>query len=628
MRAAPASLALQPNPRLPLQTSSTSSRTAVTLLSVLALFVEAAAPSRLAARELSRGEYDSCQATTEPAFRAAVEKITLDAFDKGLAGFDYRAAVADGWRTGGLDDIVDKRVDLAVAEVKSETSTGDTLKSIVNADTAKGLAEKVAERVYRSEAMKAAIETLAGSVGRDVGKRIELASQDASEPALACLQAFLGPRYGSAIARAVMSDAGRQLGVDVAKGSADLDAGSVIKNSSEGIAGAAILLVRRQLANMAARVGQRLVGSVLSRLVSVAAGGVGLVLIAKDLWDLSGGVFPIIATEMKSRDTKDKVQEELAKSIAEQVSEHVREIGAKSADRVVDIWQEFRRAHVKVIELAERSEPFKAYVDKLSPAELPRLDEVTGIILASEGEPGILKRLVDGTLADAVSKLPPPGMQIARETRSIEAALGWAALAGPQLARIAELGLYTRASPQDFSKASLDKTLSLGERLTILRVAGLKREVRDVLFDLEPADLKALARGLTEAELDTLARYLTGLQKEPREAVLKAVAARPARMAVIADQHVRDAILSSRDQAAAVNIMLREDPMLDPARFISDARAAWDGRIAPILVYEKHPASAYVGGGLGLLVALMLRRLFSPRRRRATPTAAGGNAKT
>lgn len=587
----------------------------VTALTVLALLAQAP-QQRAEARALSKTEYESCQATTEAAFRAAVEKITLDALNKGLADFDYKAAVQDAWRNGGLDTVVDNRVDAAIAEVQNETSTGDRLKSIVNGETAKGLAEKVAERVYRSDAMKTAIETLAGNVGKDVGKRIELASQDATEPALACLQEFLGPRYGTAIARAVMSDAGRELGLDASKGSADVNAGSVIKNSSEGIAGAAILLVRRQLANMAARVSQRLVGSVLSRLVSVAAGGVGLVLIAKDLWDLSGGVFPIIATEMKSRDTKDKVQDELAKSIAEQVGEHVHEIGTKSADRVVDIWQEFRRAHLKVIELAERNQPFKAYADKLSPAELPRLDEVVAVILASEGEPGILKRLADGTLAQAVSKLPPAAMQIARETRSIDAAIGWSALAGPELNRIVEWDIYTRAKPEDFSKASLAKTLALGERLTVTRVAGLKREVRDVLFDLEANDLKALARGLTEGELETLASYLTGLQKEPREAVLKAVAAQPARMAVIANARVRDGILSSRDQTAAVNMMLRNDAMLDPARFMEDARAAWDGRIAPILIYEKHPGSAYAAGGLGLVLLLTLRRLFRPRRKR------------
>lgn len=603
----------------------TRTRSLVSLAVVAALIADTAAPVAVSARELSRADYEACQGTTEQSFKAAVEQITLGAMTKGLADFDYKGAVADAWRQGGVDEIIDKRVDLAVAEVQNETSTSDRLSSNVSAETAKALAEKVAERVYRSEAAKGAIEALANSVGRDVGKRIELASQDASEPALACINAFLGPRYGTAIARAVGTDAGKELGVDTNKGAADLGTGAVLKQNSEGIAGVAVLLVRRQLANMAARISQRIVGTVLSRLVSVAAGGVGLVLIAKDVFSMWSGAFPLIASEMKSADTKGKVKDELAKAMAEQINEHVKEIASKSADRVLEIWQEFRRAHVKVVELAEKNAPFKSFVDKIGANELPRLDEVTALVLAGEGEAGIGKRLADGTFAEAVSKLPAPAMQIARETRSLEVALGWYGLAGNDTARVVELEIHRRAKPEDFTKASLAKTLALGDRLAVTRVAGLKRDARDVLFELEPNDLKALARALTETELDTLARYLTGLGKEPREAVMKAVAARPARMAVIGNERVRDAILTSRDQTAAVELMLRDDPVVDPKRLMGDLRAAWDGRIAPILIYEKHPSVAVIGAGLVLVLLLILRRLFRPRTPR--PAASSG-AKT
>ena len=37
-------------------------------------------------------------------------------------------------------------------------------------------------------------------------------------------------------------------------------------------------------------------------------------LIAKDIWDFRYGVLPIIATEMKSADTKEKVRAELARN--------------------------------------------------------------------------------------------------------------------------------------------------------------------------------------------------------------------------------------------------------------------------------------------------------------------------
>ena len=197
--------------------------------------------------------------------------------------------------------------------------------------------------------------------------------------------------------------------------------------------------MRRQLANMATRVGQRVVGSVLARLVSVVAGGVGLVLIAKDIWDLRNGVLPIIATEMKSKENKDKVQEELAKTFAEQISGHIQEIGAATADRVIEIWRDFRSAHAEALGLAERNPKFKAFIDSLTPAALPRLDEVVALLLAGEGEAGILRRLDDGTLSTAINTLPAPAMDIARETRSIDAGLKWSALAGSDLPKVVEL---------------------------------------------------------------------------------------------------------------------------------------------------------------------------------------------
>src|SRR4029078_877358 len=203
------------------------------------------------------------------------------------------------------------------------------------------------------------------------------------------------------------------IAIDPNKSAAEMSSSAVLRESSGGIAGAAVLLMRRPLAHIAARVGDRIVGSVLARLVSVVAGGIGLVLIAKDIWDLRNGVLPIIATEMKSKDNKDKVQEELAKTFAEQISGHIQEIGAATADRVIEIWRDFRSAHAEALGLAERNPKFKAFVDSLQPAALPRLDEVVALLLAGEGEAGILKRLDDGTLSTAINTLPAPAMDIA-----------------------------------------------------------------------------------------------------------------------------------------------------------------------------------------------------------------------
>jgi hypothetical protein len=587
-------------------------RLVTSAVAALSMTFTSIAPS-IAVAELSRADYENCQARDETAFKDALAAISTDALKRGVKSIDYPAVVADQWRRAGLDEVIDKRVDFAVDEVKSETSWSERLKSLANAEASQKLATAVAERVYRSDAVKVAMEDLATGVAREVGKSIEFASADATEPMLACLKAFLGPRYGTAIAQAVAGDASNDLAVDPSKGAGDVSAGAVLKQSQSGIAGATILVVRRQLANLATRVGQRLVGSVLSRLVSVAAGGIGIVLIAKDIWEFRNGVLPIIASEMKSKATKEKVQEEIANTISEQINEHVKEIAIASADHVVEIWQGFKRAHALVLKIAESNDAFRAFLNGVKPASLPRLDEVVSLLVASEGEPSVLKRLGDGSLNDAVHNMPVQALDIARETKSVATALAWTQLAGERLPAVIDHEIYRRAAPSDFSRASLDRVLVLDDRTAIARMAGISRQARDALLGLDTTEMKALAKSLSESELGTLASYLTGLQQGPREHVLRTVAAQPSKMQLLASVRVRDAIIASQDQTAATEMMLRSVTGFSPSAMLGDAVMAWEGRINPYLIWEKHPVGVALVGAFAVLLLMWMRRLFRRR---------------
>jgi len=568
-------------------------------------------------------EIDACKSQDEAAFTAAIRRVTTESLKNNLGTVDYDALVAEQWRKNKMGQLIDDRVDIAIAEVRQETSWATLLKSLAYKEQAQELATEVAERVYRSEAMKTAIADLATAVGLEVGGRIEQATRDAAEPALQCLQAYLGPRYGATISSIVRDDARQDFAGVPEGGGADISAGSVLRESSAGIAGAAILLVRRQLANLARSVGQRLVGSVLSRLVSVAAGGVGLVLIAKDLWDLRHGVLPIIANEMKSDASKDQVRAELAKSLAEQMQAHVDEIGKEAADRVVAVWRDFRSAHLKALELAEQNPEFRGFLDSVRQSDLGRLDEVVGIVLAGEGEAGILRRLKDGTLNDAVTALPEPAMEIARTTRSLEKALKWRALAGDSIGAVVDYGIYQDADPDTFSNYSLRRVLDLSDRVAVTRLASVNRDAREVLLELGNEPLQGLARSLTAPELATLSGYLTGLKREPRERVLRAVASSPAKMQVLASERVRSAVIASKDQSAAVDMMLRSDTALNPATVAADFRLAWDGRVSPLLLIDKHPLALAAIPLALIILALVLRRLFSARGRRRTASDTG-----
>jgi hypothetical protein len=565
---------------------------------------------------MTRADYEACQASDEQGFRRAVEGLTFRGLEKGLASLDHKAIVADEWRRGNMDEVIDREVDAAIGQVRDESSWVQLWSSLASRERAQELATTAAERVYRSDAVKKAIEQLATGVGKEIGKRIELAVVDTAGPATQCMQAFLGRRYGSTVANVVSADAGREYDIDPGKGAAQVTPGKVLIEGSGGIAGTVVLVVRRQLSRIAARIGQRIVGAVLSRLVSVVAGGIGLVLIAKDIWDFRHGVLPIIADEMKSRAAKDKVREEIARAISEQMGENLREIADKTAERVVEIWQGFRRAHAKVLDLADRSVAFKRFLDTVKPSDLARLDEVVALILGREGEAGVLRRLDDGTLAMAVTRLPPAALDIAREARSLEVALKWSAVAGDTLPLIVEYEVHRRSAPESFTKAGLQRLMGLQDRLAIARLAALEPGAREALLELERPALVRLARSLEEAQLASLARYLGGLDQASAKRVLSVVAQSPARMAELAAPRVREAIITSRDQAAAVGMMLQVSSLPDPGVVMSHVRLVLDGRVSPLLLWEKH---GLVLGGT-LLLALMLlmilkRLLFGTRPR-------------
>jgi hypothetical protein len=580
---------------------------------------------------LSRGDYEACQARDETAFKGAIEKLTFKGLTTGLATVDYPTVVSEEWRKSNMSDVIDRHVDQAIAEVGEENSLWSKASSIFSSEKSKELATTVSERVFKSEGMKKSLEVLATGVGTTLGKRIELASSDTAEPAMQCMQAFLGPRYGATIARVVSKDAGREFQVDPSKAQAGVSAGAVISDNAGGIAGAIILIVRRQLANMAGRVGARVVGSVLSRLVGVVAGGIGAVLILKDVWDFRNGVLPIIATEMKSKETKDKVQVELAAAMKEQIGENLKEIAAKTAERVVDVWQEFRRAHAKVLELADKNAGFKTFLDTLKPEALPRLDEVVALLLGTEGEAGILKRLDDGSLNSVVNVMTADAFEIARESKSIETALQWSALAGERLPIVVEYEIHKRSKPQSYTVGSLKQLLDVADKVAIQRLAGLEPPVRSALFEAAGAELKGLGRSLTEPELTTLARYLTGLDKGASSRVLRAVAATPSKMQLLARTGVRDGILASQDQSAAVGMMLAADSVVpDPWTLAQHAQLAWDGKVAPRLMWEKHPVSVVGLGVFALILLSMTKRLIFGRRQKVIikhmPAAAAASA--
>ncbi len=348
--------------------------------------------------------------------------------------------------------------------------------------------------------MQKAIEDLATGVGRGIGGRIEIATSDAAGPAIECMKAFLGPRYGSTSphcdgnGRQGVPGRSRNRGADVSAGGVlnQTAAASPAPRSSS----CAVSWATWPDAWVTSR------SAVCCRDWSrFVAGGVGLVLIAKDVWDLRYGVLPIIATELKSEESKNKVQDELATSSRSDQGPRRRD----RAPRLGSYCRDLERIP---------SRPCDGARFIRTPAGLPQFPRsgaprCSAPRRRSDGPPAARRRrsrrhapAVRRTLDLAVNKLPEPAMDIARQSR-----------------RSKRRSPGMRSPAATSTKWSNSNCSASPSRLTSRRIAGpgarprrpRRREalaaidppVRDVLLDIDPKVLAPAARSLDPSELSS-----------------------------------------------------------------------------------------------------------------------------
>ena len=94
----------------------------VTSCATAAALILAHTPAAYAASAMTRTEYETCQARDEAGFRVAIETITRKGLETGLANVDYKALVADEWRKGNIDDVIDRQVNQSISQVRDESS--------------------------------------------------------------------------------------------------------------------------------------------------------------------------------------------------------------------------------------------------------------------------------------------------------------------------------------------------------------------------------------------------------------------------------------------------------------------------------------------------------------------------
>lgn len=556
---------------------------------------------------------EECDQLNSPQARDQFRRITEGVLQRELGQVDYSALVEKHWTQARISERLDAEIDNAVNAERERTGTLDRLYSNISSETAITIAKAVAERAYGSEGVKSALEDLAQGVGKDFGAKVEKAAQALSAPIVACISTALQNRYGGAIAQAFTRETGAQFEVGTGAGVARFNAGDLAFERLGSISGIALIVSRSLVRRLAAALGRRMAGLLATRALSMLTGIGGLLLLAYDLSQAYDGVFPIIAERMKSDEAKDQIKQEITKSLSDELGQQIGKIAADTSDYIYSTWLDFKQKYDVLLRLAEQNADFGRFLSERRVEQLAPLGQLVSFLIGEEREEGVFRRTRDGSLGKALLDLGPDGVKLAVDLKSLDKAQAWATLAEGQLAKVIEFGLPERIDPQALNRKQLEALLGLDSRVTAQRMAGLEPAARDALLSLPPRELLDLTRRHSERELASLALYQSRLAKPAAARVLREVTSHPETAQVLAKPTVEKALIASRDQLSAVDMLLRRDVLFSVARIGDDFELVRDGQVDFRIFLERYWLTVLLIAFGGLLLLTILRRMLFGR---------------
>jgi hypothetical protein len=119
---------------------------------------------------------------------------------------------------------------------------------------------------------------------------------------------------------------------------------------------------------------------------------------------------------------------------------------------------------------------------------------------------------------------------------------------------------------------------------------------------------------LTDEQLTAFATYQERLETPAARRLLRAVGEDTRVMATLSSDGVQGAVFGSRDQLAAIDMLLRSnESLVSYGRIIRDAELALEGTVHPRIFWERYWISVIAAGFVLLILLSWFKRLLFGR---------------
>jgi hypothetical protein len=554
---------------------------------------------------------ETCSALNDADVRGRIQELASTNLKAELSSIDFPGLVGKYWTKADIGARLDREVDAAIESVRADSSWVDRAYSTVSTTAAGRYAAAVADKTYNSQGFKTALNELATGVAKDAGAQIEAATAKVANPIVTCVQTALQSKYGGAIAQVFAQESQKNLEARAEQPAVKIGTSDLVIGNAASISGIVLLVTRRILASLVENIGSRIAGVVASRIVSSVAGLIGLALIAKDIYEAGEGVFPIISDHMKSDGTKTLIKDEIGKSIQADISQQAGNIAQETSVRIYSVWEDFKKKYQTLLSLSEKNAEFATVLKDARLDQIGKLGQIVEILKTSESEDAVFESAKDGSLATMLQDLNDAGLAIAVDRKSIKEALQWIGIAGPDLPRIVDTGIYHWLPPEGLTHETLEKLLALNDRIALDRIASLTAEERAYILSLPGSEMRDLARRLNDRQLAAFADYERKLEPNAARLLARTVGETPGIMQELTGEGLQNAILTSRDQVAALNMVIHNDASLfSYGRIVKDAELVQKGEVGYRVFWERYWPSLALAAFLVLLLLSWLRRQF------------------